>query len=107
MNPELMNELKEYLRIDGEEEDKTLSLFLRAAENSIKSSGVPVPIDPYALSVDGKELHASYRLALMLLAAHYYEQRTVITPTTIRGESVPLPYGLQSIILQLKRSAVI
>lgn len=102
MTPTLMSELKEYLRIDGEEENKTLSLFLHAAENTLQSSGVTVPLDPYALSLDGKEIHARYRLAIMMLATHFYEQRTVITPAVIRGESIPLPYGLQYIVLQLK-----
>ncbi|MEK4024477.1 head-tail connector protein [Sporosarcina sp. FSL W7-1283] len=97
----MMDELKEYLRIDGDDENQTLSLFLQAAENSISIAGVPVPSDPF-LKVGEKDIYASYRLAVLMLATHYYEQRTVITPSIIRGESVPLPYGLQTIILQLK-----
>lgn len=101
MNQELMNELKEYLRIDGEEEDKTLSLFLHASQNVLKNAGVPIPVDPYEKLGD-EELHGSYRLALMMLATHYYENRLVITPTIAKVEQTPIPYGLQSIILQLK-----
>lgn len=103
MKPTLMDELKEYLRIDGEEEDTTLSLFLHAAENVIANAGVPVPADPFEQNPNGKDLHASYRVAIMMLATHYYENRLVMTPTMAKVEQMPIPYGLESIILQLKR----
>jgi len=102
MKSSLMSELKEYLRIDGEEENQTLSLFLHAAQNVIADAGVSTPADPYEVDVNGKEMHASYRVAVMMLATHYYENRLVITPTIAKVEQTPIPYGLESIILQLK-----
>lgn len=101
MTPTLMSELKEYLRIDGDDESQTLSLFLHAAKNVIADAGVTVPLDPF-LKVNDDDLHASYRLGIMMLATHYYENRMVITPTLAKVEQTPIPYGLKAIILQLK-----
>lgn len=98
----LMAELKEYLRIDGEEEDTTLSLFLNAAKNVLRDADVSNPVNPYEV-VDGEDVHASYRLAVMMLSTHFYENRLVITPSMAKVEQTPIPYGLQSIILQLKK----
>ena len=101
MTPTIMRELKEYLRIDGDDENQTLSLFLHAAKNVIADAGVPVPQDPF-LKVNEDDLHASYRLGVMMLATHYYENRMVITPTLAKVEQTPIPYGLEAVILQLK-----
>lgn len=101
MTPTLMSELKEFLRIDGDDENQTLSLFLNAAKNVLADAGVIVPLDPF-FKVNDNDLHASYRLGIMMLATHYYENRMVITPTLAKVEQTPIPYGLQAIILQLK-----
>lgn len=97
----LLDELKEYLRIDGDDEDRSLRTFLQSAKSSLLSSGVKLPKDFY-LIVDGEDVFALYRLAVMTLATHFYENRLAITPTTIKVAQIPIPYGVQSMILQLK-----
>lgn len=93
---QLLDELKEYLRIDGNDEDTTLSSFLSTAQLVYENAGVKFPQDLY-LIVEDKDVFAQHRLALMMLAAHYYENR--IATTNIKNE---LPYGVQTMILQLK-----
>lgn len=97
----LLEELKEYLRIDGDDENRSLSTFLQTAILFLENAGVKQPND-YYLIVDGKDVFAQHRLAIMTLATHLYENRIAITPSTIKVAQIPIPYGLQSMILQLK-----
>lgn len=92
----LLEEFKEYLRIDGEDEDLSLPTFIHSAQLFLEDAGVKQPSD-YFLIVNGKDVFARHRLAIMMLATHFYENRTVIT--NAKNE---LPYGLQTMILQLK-----
>lgn len=95
----LLEELKEYLRIDGDEENLSLSMFLQSAIAYLEHAGVKQPTD-YYLKKDGEDVFALHRLAIMLLAAHFYENRVTLNPSKITQNIIP--YGLQSIILQLK-----
>lgn len=97
----LLDELKDYLRIDGDDENKILSSFLSSSKLYLENSGVKLPDDFY-LMVNDKDVFAQHRLAIMILATHFYENRIAITPSTIKVAQIPIPYGLQSIILQLK-----
>ncbi len=97
----LMDELKDYLRIDGDEENPSLSLFLQSAISYLGSAGVKKPTDPFK-KIDGLEVYSQYRLGLLMLATHWYENRIVITPSLAKVEQTPIPYGLESMILQLK-----
>lgn len=98
---QLLDELKEYLRIDGNDEDRSLSTILQSSIFYLENAGVKHPKD-YYLTVEGKELFSLHRLAIMMLATHFYENRIAITPSTIKTAQQPIPYGLQSIILQIK-----
>jgi hypothetical protein len=95
---DLLNELNEYLRLDGDEDS---SLFLHAAIVYLENAGVKQPSD-YYLRVNGKEVYAQHRLAIYVLATHFYENRIVINPNSIKVAQIPIPYGLESMILQLK-----
>ena len=97
----LLDELKEYLRIDGNDEDRSLSSFLQSSISYLENAGVKQPND-YYLTVNNKEVFAQHRLAIMMLSTHFYENRIAITPSTIKTAQQPIPYGLQSMILQLK-----
>lgn len=97
----LLEELKEYLRIDGDDENASLSMFLQAAISYLENAGVKQPAN-YYLKIDGEDVFSLHRLAIMMLATHFYENRISINPTTIKVAQIPIPYGLQSIILQLK-----
>lgn len=98
---QLLDELKEYLRIDGNDEDRSLSTFLQTSISYLENAGVKQPSD-YYLTAEDREVFAQHRLAIMMLATHFYENRTTITPSTIKTAQQPIPYGLQSMILQLK-----
>ncbi|HBJ00720.1 MAG TPA: hypothetical protein DDY89_07345 [Lysinibacillus sp.] len=98
---QLLDELKEYLRIDGNDEDRSLSTILQSSIFYLENAGVKQPKD-YYLTVKGKEVFALHRLAIMMLATHFYENRITITPSTIKTAQQPVPYGLQSIILQTR-----
>lgn len=97
----MIEELKEYLRIDGDAENASLSLFLQSAISYLENAGVKKPIDPF-MTVEGKDVHGQYRLAVYMLATHFYENRIAINPTTVKVAQIPIPYGLESMILQLK-----
>lgn len=82
----ILNELKDYLRIDGNEDDSILVLLIEAAREYLTDAGVPVEC----------ETMAKYKLAVMLLVSLNYENRT----PGLKIEKID--FSLQSIILQLK-----
>ncbi len=83
-----ITEIKNYLRIDGIEEDTLLTGLQLAAEKYLYNSGV------------GKDYtNELYKLAIMLLVSHWYENReTEKVGTTVSK----LNFSLESIITQLK-----
>lgn len=97
----LLEEFKEYLRIDGDDEDLSLSTFLQSAISYLENAGVKQPAN-YYFRKDDKDVFSLHRLAVMTLATHFYENRITINPITIKTAQIPIPYGLQSMILQLK-----
>lgn len=98
---EFLAEIKDYLRIDGDDENSSLSLFLQSAFSYLENAGVKKPMDPFE-KVDDADKYAQYRLAVLMLVTHWYENRIVITPSAAKVEQTPIPYGLESMILQLK-----
>lgn len=101
----LLDELKEYLRIDGDEEDGSLKLLLSSSKSYLASAGIPEP-DDLSVPVEGDDPNAKYKLVACMLAVHWYENRLVVTPSTIKIEQVPVAFGAQSLILQLKAEAL-
>jgi uncharacterized phage protein (predicted DNA packaging) len=81
----MLGEVKEYLRIDGSEEDSFLVSLITAAKAYIKNATGKV-ID------EDNDLH---RLAVNLLVSHWYENREVI------GKADKLAFSLESILLQI------
>lgn len=94
----LTEELKNYLRIDDNE---NLSLYLQSAILFLANAGVSKPTDLYEKK-DDLDIRADYRLAACILSTHFYENRIVINPITVKVAQIPIPYGLESMILQLK-----
>ncbi|WP_054260539.1 head-tail connector protein [Propionispora sp. 2/2-37] len=67
-----LTEIKEYLRIDGEEENSLLTaLYAAAKEHCENYLQAPLP----------SEVPMPVKQALLILIAHFYEQRT--------GEDIP------------------
>ncbi|QBP06941.1 head-tail connector protein [Virgibacillus phage Mimir87] len=88
MNNELIKTVKEYLRIDGAEDDNFLGFLIDSAKEYLANAGV-------------KEQTESnqYQLAIIMLVTHWYENREQNQYGKI---SSAIEYGLQTIILQLK-----
>ncbi|KQX69234.1 head-tail connector protein [Paenibacillus sp. Root444D2] len=89
----MLDELKEYLRLDMDEtgEDTFLSSLIIAAKSYIKT----------ATGKEVDELNSLHKLALFMLCTHWYENRN----TVIIGQpSKTLEYSLQSIMFQIEWS---
>lgn len=97
----LLLDFKEYLRIDDDIEDTSLNMFLQSAIGFLIDAGVKQPTDYYQI-VDEVDVYSRHRLAIHILATHFYENRLAINPTSIKIAQIPIPYGLQTLILQLK-----
>lgn len=80
-------ELKNYLRLDGAEDDSFLGSLIEVAEEDLTDSGIT-----------NKETKR-YWLAIMLLVANHYEERRPEAVGTITSK---LNYSLERIIMQLK-----
>ncbi|MGU3371615.1 head-tail connector protein [Bacillus mycoides] len=81
-----LEEAKEYLRVDGDEEDSLISSFITAAEIYIKNAT--------SKNVDLKSELA--KLAARILISHWYENREAV------GKAEKLAFSLQSILVQLQ-----
>lgn len=83
-----LEELKLFLRIDGEEEDLLIEGLQFAAEEYLTNAGIKMDYT--------KEL---YKLAIKILISHWYENRHVENV----GKNVrKIAFGLDTIIVQLK-----
>lgn len=94
----LLDEFKEYLRIDGVYEDNTLITFIEAAKTTLIGTGVQLPKDFYAVDETGNQKYSLHRLAVINLASHYYENRQLVS----QYAQNQVPFSVQSMILQLK-----
>lgn len=82
-------EVKQWLRIDGEDEDSTITMLMMAAESYLKNAtGLPVTDD---LS----------KLFCMVLISDWYENRELIG----RSPSEEVRFTIQSIMTQLQHGA--
>lgn len=81
----MIDTVKEYLRIDGTEDDSLLGFLIDSAKEYLSGSGVK--------ETDSKR----YELAVIMLVTHWYENREAVG--RVQGK---VELGLQSIILQLK-----
>ncbi|MDK2587459.1 head-tail connector protein [Romboutsia sedimentorum] len=82
---EKMEELKSFLRVDFDEDDKLIDSLIIASENYLKNAGCIVD---YTNNL--------FFLAIKMLTSHWYENREVI------GTDEKMSYSLDSIIMQLK-----
>lgn len=81
-----LQEIKEFLRVDFDEDDKLIATLKLTAEAYIKNSGSKISNYDNAL----------YKLAILLLIGHWFENREVI------GTDEKLAYSLQCLLLQLQ-----
>ncbi|NGM81292.1 phage gp6-like head-tail connector protein [Paenibacillus sp. 7124] len=86
----MLEELKQYLRLDVEDtgEDSFLGLLIDTARN-------------YILTATGKvvdETNPKHKLAVMLFCSHQYENRNPVVTTNTKT----LEYSLQSLMAQIE-----
>lgn len=81
-------ELKQYLRIDHDEDDMLLQNFQEMAQEYIKNSIGTVNIE-----------NKLYKFAEALLVGHWYENREI---SRIGNNSYNIPHSYESIIQQLR-----
>ena len=81
----MLEKIKEYLKIDSNDEDTTVQTLITSAELYLKNAGV---IEDYQ-----NEL---YDLAIKMLVLHWYENREIV------GNSKKMAFSLDNIITQLQ-----
>lgn len=81
-----LKEIKEFLRVDFDEDDALIGSLKLSAESYIKNAGSNT--NDYANSI--------YKLAVLMLISHWYENREVI------GTGEKLAYSLECLLMQLQ-----
>lgn len=83
----LLEHVKQYLRIDGDQDNTMLGLLINSAKEYLANAGVEA------------QESTLYKLAITMLVTHWYENRE----QRIDGRtSRTIELGLQTIILQLR-----
>ena len=78
---------KNYMRVDGSDDDVLISSLMAAAKEYLRNAGIEEP--------DGGD-SSLYTTAVYSLTLHYYDHRDAV------GEEKSFPTGLRPIINQLK-----
>ncbi len=85
----MLEQVKSYLRVDGKRDDEMLEFLIDTAKEYLSNAGV---------KEKQHEESNQYKLAIIMLVTHWYENREQVVGTVSNAISL----GLQSIILQLK-----
>lgn len=80
-----IDEVKEFLRIDGNDDDALITALTAAAEQYVKNATRP--------DVDTK--NDLYNLAVKILVTHWYENREPV------GTAGTIAFSLESMLIQL------
>lgn len=89
-----LNEIKEYLRVDSDLEDTTISSILFAAKSYIKNgTGLTENM------IQDDELLELYKLCIKLLVNHWYENRAI---ETTGPNFSKLSFSLETMLIQLE-----
>lgn len=81
----MLDDVKQFLRIDGTDEDAQIVALIDAAETYLTNAGVTKD-----------ESNELYKLAVEMLVTNWYENREPI------GQANEIAFGLRNIITQLK-----
>ncbi|MDN4093570.1 head-tail connector protein [Brevibacillus agri] len=84
----MLNELKQYLRIDWDDEDVFLTSLLDVAKDYIQK----------ATGKQFNEENPKHRLAAFLYCSHQYENRNPV----VSANTKTLEYSLQSLLFQIE-----
>lgn len=84
----MTEEVKDYLKLDEDTDERELNALIRSAEIFIKNTGVNI--------TEELKQNELYKLAIKILVTHWHENREPV------GKADVLPFSLTSIIVQLK-----
>lgn len=82
---------RDHAIIDADAPNSSLQIYLDAAKQYFKGSGVPEPAEPNAL----------YDMGVYQLGAFFYDKRMPLGPDMVKAADA-VPFGINGIILQLK-----
>ena len=86
--------VKQWLKIEWDEEDGILAFLLKASQTHLKTSGCVIP-------EESSDDYPTYELATLMLVSHWYNNRTGADDMN-DILSKPLTFGIQDLILKLK-----
>lgn len=84
MDKELLAEVKNYIRVDHDEDDGEIELFILSGETLLKSKGIEKDYD-----------NKLYKIAIFMLVALWYDNRGY------SGVINDIPYGISCVIKQI------
>lgn len=73
MNQDMLKELQEYIKYDGEDENLVVSLYLAAVEKGETETGKAFRLE------EGRPKSELYWLAIKMIVAHWYDNRGIVT----------------------------
>lgn len=93
-----LEETKQWLRVDGDEEDAVITLLINSAEGYLKTA-----VDRVFDSTNGQAKHFC-----LVLVTDWYENREMIGDQRLVGSSPSerVRYSIQSMLLQLQNAAI-
>lgn len=86
VDDKLLQEVKNYIRVDDNEDDESIETFIISAETFLKSHGVKKDYE--------NEL---YKIAIFMLVSIWFDNRGGLTDPGVRE----IPFGVTRIIRQL------
>ncbi len=97
-----LEEVKNYLRVDLEEDDPLIESLIAAAESYLKNAtGKEYPLED---SAGNRMEYALEKVYLKLLIAYWYENRSAAPGNKMSGGAVPdeFTFSTKSLMLQLQ-----
>lgn len=92
-----LDEVKNYLRVDFEEDDSLIMLLIEASKNYIRTE----------LQIELEErfevMPPELSLAMLLLISYWYDERTAMVNVKNRTLSTEVKYGVASILNPFKQ----
>lgn len=101
--PEVLETLKQQIRIDGDDEDALLKGYVEAALAHVEQHcdrKLVVPVTGVELPEDQMEITADVWQAVWLLVAHWYANREAVALGTI---ATTVPLGFERVLWYRKR----
>lgn len=94
-----LEDIKLALRIDTDDDDSLLNTFMTAAQDYVKGTvGKEEAVEGFY------DENPRFDTVVIMLTDHYYKYRTAVSDASNKLQVVEIPFGVKSLILQLKGS---